>query len=88
MDWWNAPVNEFVKVDWDQVTIGCHITGQNVDCYDYLATNAFFKSIQEPVTIHANNNEPMWIVGGLMFLLMIFMTIWLEDKGKFKGERP
>ena len=84
MDWWNAPVNEFVKTDWDRITMGCHIIGKRVVCYDYLSTNAFFKSIQEPVTIQSTNNEPMWIVAGLMFLLIICMLDWLEDRGIFK----
>lgn len=83
IDWWNAPVDEFVKIPWDEISEGCHIVNKKVMCYDYLSTNAFYKSIDLPVTIYANNNEPMWIVAGLIFLLIICMTIWFEDKDHF-----
>ena len=64
MDWWSASVDQFVKIPWDKITMGCHEVNHQIMCYDYKPTNAFYKSIDLPVTMHSSNNESMWVVAG------------------------
>jgi hypothetical protein len=81
MDWLNAPVDEFVKMPWDSVSLGCRvIDGQRI-CHDYLPSNALFKSVELPVTYHANYNEPMFLVVALIYLLVICVVVLCEERG-------
>lgn len=80
MNWYEAPLNEFIKIPWSEVTAGCHLTPDNkLMCWDYLPTNAFFKMVDahEPM----QKSSEWWMILAIV-ILAIHAAFMIFGKGE------
>ncbi len=80
-EWLNYPLDEFAKIPWDKLPIGCHIKGGRLLCANIQPGDELFKAIDftVPVQSLAVGKDLESIVLGLIYLLVLCYVYLAEE---------
>jgi hypothetical protein len=78
MNWLNIPLEEFVKVPYDEINAGCHITPERLMCWNILPSNELYKAVDFTVPIVSNagiiRDMESLILGVIYLLILCFVA--------------
>ncbi len=81
-EWLNMPLNEFVKVPWDRLPIGCHIKDGKLLCASFDPSSDLYRAVDFTAQIVrpyvGKEVEAFVIVAAVMFL---FAAHYFHEEG-------
>lgn len=92
MNWLDMPLDEFVKLPYDQINAGCHIAEGKLMCWDIRPTAALYKAVDMTVPFVRGDEFARGVEMVLLLLIvcMVFGGTLLFDapKGTPDVEKP